>query len=97
MMECAHDATCILTATLISIGMTKGRPACTDHIFKLHLQNIKIPETYILMLYLYLSCLIRISLTQFLCLCVLLKVIYLLYSLFSQILLFSHQKTQEVT
>lgn len=66
MMECAHDATCILTATLISIGMTKGRPACTDHIFKLHLQNIKIPETYILRLYLYLSCLIRISLTHFL-------------------------------
>lgn len=96
-MEFPHNATCILTAALISIEMTKGRPACSDHIFKLHLQNMKIPETHILRFYLHLSCLIR--LTHFLCVCVyvLLKVICLLYSLFSQILLFNHQKAQEVT
>ena len=103
MIECTHDAACLLTATLIAIEMTEGRPACTACIFKLHLQNIKIPETYIIRLYLYLSCVVRISLTHFLCvcvcvcMCVLLKVIYLLYSLVSQILLFSHQKAQEVT
>ena len=67
-MEFPHNATCILTAALISIEMTKGRPACSDHIFKLHLQNMKIPETHILRFYLHLSCLIR--LTHFLCVCV---------------------------
>lgn len=68
MMEFPHNATCVLTATLISIEMTKGRPAFSDHIFKLHLQNMKIPETQILRFYLHLSCLIR--LTHFLCVCV---------------------------
>ena len=67
MIKCTHDAVCLLTATLISIEMIEGRPACTARIFKLHLQNIKIPETYIIRLYLYLSCVVRISLTHFLC------------------------------
>lgn len=67
MIKCTHDAVCLLTATLISVEMIEGRPACTARIFKLHLQNIKIPETYIIRLYLYLSCVVRISLTHFLC------------------------------
>lgn len=47
-MGWACDATYKMVATLISIEMIKGRSTRMQHIFKLHLQNTKSPETYIL-------------------------------------------------
>lgn len=74
----------------------KGEPTCIEHILKLPLQNIKVPEIPILRFYLYLLP-NRITLTHFLCTCVcLLNVLCHLYCLlYSLNLLSNSQKAYE--